>query len=82
MEQNCTKHWSSIEHSQTTEMLGWVICRLKDGDEDLGPLARLPKKLDANPSIFNQIYDLSYGVLSDRDFPPLDSWVFLAKGKY
>ncbi len=63
-------------------MLGWVICRLKDGDEDLGPLAHLPKKLDANPSIFNQIYDLSYGVLSDRDFPPLDSWVFLAKGEY
>ncbi len=59
-------------------MLGWVICRIHDDYEDGQSLSQ-----DVNglvPSIFNQIYDLTYGILNDGDFPPTSNWVFLAKG--
>ena len=52
-------------------MLGWIICRLRDDVEEGTP-----------NSILNKIYDLSYGVLSDALFPPVNNWVFLASGNY
>jgi hypothetical protein len=53
-------------------MLGWIICKLKDGGGEI-------RKTD---SIFGHVKDLAYGTLSDGDWPPNDSWVFLAKGLF
>jgi hypothetical protein len=64
-------------------MRGWILCRLRDEDDySFGdPTQAAIFAGERSQSLSRRVYDVCYGTLSVRDFPPAQGWVFLAKGK-
>lgn len=63
------------EDKSVGPMVGWVICRLnQDRDDD-------SSEKKTSGSLSHHVIDLTFGSLSQGDFPPETSWIFLAKGR-